>query len=455
MPFLQLIPGLIAAFLAWTKSPAVAFLDVYLPVMLLLPEYYRWVLPGLPTHLTFSQVAVLPIAAVYFLRRPRWRFSPGDLLVLGFALQLPYSEFRNAGYDEAQNLMFDMAAWIVLPYALTKALVEPLGLRAVFARRLVFLLFCVSVASIFEFRLGTMPPRLILDRFFPGQGTGWVTTFRWGFARVAGPYGHAILAGIIFMIGFRIQRWLDWSGLWEPKFRKLPALGLSKARAITLGLFVGLLITMVRGPWIGAILAAGVTAIGRSQNRKRAFLGLAAAIVFVGVPAGVALYKYAAVGRAQAKTPTQETAAYRKELIDKYVAIALQRKAWGWGRNTWPKVDGMRSIDNYYLLLTLMHGLTAVILLLTIFVATIVRLLVTEMRRPPPRLRGSSLGFTLAGIYVGIAFSIATVYMGNQLIPLFAVLTGWSEGYMLSHRQTAAPEARIAPATLAFRRVVA
>ncbi|MDQ1469016.1 MAG: hypothetical protein QOJ99_496, partial [Bryobacterales bacterium] len=59
----------------------------------------------------------------------------------------------------------------------------------------------------------------------------------------------------------------------------------------------------------------------------------------------------------------------------------------------------------------------------------------------------NSLGFTLAAIYVGIAVTIATVYMGLTVTPLFALLTGWSEGYLVC------PEA---PNPLfSFRRVVA
>lgn len=455
MEILATVPGLVALLVALLRSPAVALLNVYLPVLFLFPEYYRWIAPGLPDP-TFSQAAILPIFLVMLVRGARWKFSFADLLVGGFAFCVGYSEYQNAGYKEAQNLMFDMLAWVVLPYAAVKALVEPGGLRVRFARRIVTLLFIVSVMSVFEFRFGTTPFRLFLDRFFPWQGSGWVTTFRWGFARVAGPYGHAILAGVILMAGYRIQRWLEWSGHWEPRFRHLPAIPFAKARVITLMVLGGLLMTMVRGPWIGAMLAAGLTAIGKSSNRKRAFLGLAAVVVLVGIPAGIGLYQYASVGRAGAKTVAQESAAYRKELIDKYVAIALERSLWGWGRNTWPKVEGMPSIDNYYLLLALMHGVIAVGFLLAIFGAMTIRLVADAMRRPPPRPSGSSLGFTLAGIYVGIAFSIATVFMGTQVIPLFAVITGWAEGYLLSARKddTAAPERAVIPG-FAFRRVLA
>jgi hypothetical protein len=409
-----------------------AFLLVYLPVLLLLPEYYRWVIPAFPDP-TFSQAAILPIAAVFAVRElKRWRFSWNDGLIFAFAACIGFSEYSNAGYKEAQNLLFDMIASVVLPYMLAKGLIEPKRMRVPFARRIAWLLFLVSVISVFEFRMGMTPWQIVFNRFFPGQGEGWITTFRYGLARIAGPYGHAILAGLVLVVGYRFQRWLEWSGNWEPRFRRLAGLRISKARIISIGLAAGVGMTLVRGPWLGGILGAIVTAVGLTKNRKRALLVLAAGILAIGVPAASMFYTYASVGRRAAKTDSQETAAYRLELVDKYIDIALQKRALGWGRNTWPKVPGMTSIDNYYLLLALMHGLAADALLVLLIIGTTVRLVLFELKRPLPRVRGASFGFTLAGIFVGFGVTIATVYMGLTVIPLFALLTGWAEGYLVS-----------------------
>jgi hypothetical protein len=435
MQIIALLPGLIAAYVAWMKSARHAFFDVYLPVLILLPDYYRWIAPGLPDP-TFSMAAILPVAVVYFIKKPAgspsWRFSFADFLVGGYAFSVALSEYLNAGYNDAQNLMFEMICWAVLPYALAKGMVEPEGLRIPFAKRIVWLFFLLSVGSVYEFKMGATPYRMILDRFFPGQADGWVTTFRWGFARIAGPYGHAILAGVILIAAYRIQRWLEWSGHWEPVFRKFhPVKQLTKARILTIGLFAGVVMTMVRGPWIGGFLAAVVIAIGKQKNRWMAVGVILAALVVVGTPVGVMFYQYVSVGRAGAKTVAQESAAYRKELIDKYVAIVVQKSVFGWGRNYWPKVDGMNSIDNYYLLLALMHGLLALGFLVAIFVSFMWRLFWRGMNEPLSDPPGSSLSFTLLGIYWSILFSIATVFMGNQLIPVFFLITGWAEGYLI------------------------
>ncbi len=431
MAIIAVLPLLFALIIAVIRSPQAAFLAVYLPCLLLLPDYYHWNAPGLPDP-TFHQAAILPIIGVWLFSGAKgWKFSLTDFFVIGFALCVAYSEYQAAGYKEAQNLMFDMLASVVLPYVAAKVFIEPANLRVPFARRFVLLTAAVVVMCLYESKMGANPFRIVLDRFFPGQGDGWVTTFRYGLARVSGPYGHAILAGVVFTAAFRLARWLEWSGVWEPAFRGLPVLPWKKARILSMVVLGGLILTLVRGPWGGAILGAGVTAIGRAKNRKLAIGGLFGALIFLGVPAGVALYQYASVGRAAAQSDSQETAAYRKELIDKYVDIALEKAAWGWGRNTWPRVEGMPSIDNYYLLLALMHGCVALAMFLGIVLVTPIRLVMADMRQPPAQPRGASFGFTLAGIFIALAFSVATVYLGTSVVPLLAVMAGWSEGYML------------------------
>jgi hypothetical protein len=456
MGFLPIFPAMIAAYIALRQSPAQAFLRVYIPVLLLLPMYYRWVIPVLPDP-TFEQATILPIVAVFLLREGRnWKFSFADFLILAFACCIGTSEYLNAGYNEAQNLMFDMVASVIFPYMLAKGLIEPHRIGVPFAKKFVMMLFIVSVLSVYEFRMG-LTPWILMRPFYPGQGLEWTTSFRYGFARIGGPFAHAILAGLVLAVGFRLQRWLEWSGQWEPRFRGLKWLAISKARIITLVIVGGIVMTMVRGPWLGGVVGACLTAVGRTRHRQRALLSIAAVIVIVGIPAASSFYAYASVGRAHAKTTSQETAAYRMELLDKYVTAALQRPVWGYGRNTWPKNPTAPSIDNYYLLLWLMHGLIADGLLLTIMLAMTFRLVRYELRSPVIYPLGSSLGFTLAGIFIVYLVTIATVYMGLQTIPVFALITGWSEGYLTGKRHGAIAATGIeTPAPpFTFRRVVA
>lgn len=457
LAFIVLIPGLLAAWIGFKRSPQAAFLLVYLPTLLLLPEYYRLDLPGIPSP-TFSQAAAVGTAAAFFARRaPGYRYSPTDLLVVGFALVAALSEYFVGGYKDAQNLMFNLTAWAILPYLFAKSLVEPLGLRIRFAKTIVLLLAAVAVISVYEFRFGATPWRMLFDHFFPWGGRGWVTTFRWGFARTAGPYGHAILAGIMMVVAFRIQRWLEWSNAWRPKPHFAPWLPIGQARLITLVLLAGVIMTMVRGPWIGAVLAALVVMIGRSPYRGLAIGGIIGGGLLIGIPTVLWFYDYVSVGRAGALTVAQETAAYRWELLTEYGAIAGEQFWFGWGLTTWPKVPGMESIDNYYLLLLLMHGILGLSLFLAIVFSLLFRLLWRGLHEPLASPAGSSLAFTLASIYVVFIISVATVYLGLQAVPLLFLISGWTEGYLGRRRVAAAtPAATVRSVTPShgFRRVL-
>jgi len=458
LAYIVLIPGLLAAWVGFRQSPQAAFLLVYLPTLFLLPEYYRLDLPGVPSP-TFGQAAAMGVAAAFFIRgMPGYRFSPTDLLVLGFALSASSSEFLASGYKDAQNLAWNLVTWAVLPYLFAKSMVEPLGLRIRFAKTIVLLLAAVAAISVYEFRFGTTPWRMILDNFFPWGGRGWVTTFRWGFARTAGPYGHAILAGILMVVAFRIQRWLEWSQAWAPRPRIAPWLPISQARLLTLILVAGVIMTMVRGPWIGAVFAALVVLIGRSPRRGLVIMGIVVGGLLIGIPGGLWFYDYVSVGRAGALTVAQESAAYRWELLAEYGAIAGERLWFGWGLIAWPKVPGMESIDNYYLLLLLMHGILGLGLFLAIMLSLLLRLVRRGMSEPLASPAGSSLTFTLASIYVVFILSIATVYLGLQAVPLLFLISGWAEGYLGSSQgfaMAAGQEGKAVPTRHGFRRVLA
>lgn len=147
---------------------------------------------------------------------------------------------------------------------------------------------------------------------------------------------------------------------------------------------------------------------------------------------------------------------YRKELFERYYAIALDHAWLGWGRNTWPKIPGMGSIDNYYLLLSLMHGLLSSALLLALMTWMGVRLFRHGMAAP---VEANSLAFTFLGILVAFAISLVTVYMGESVVPAFFLLLGWAEGYMQGqgHQAVAArkpPAVKRAEPPFRFRRII-
>lgn len=435
LSYIGLLPALLAFRYAMMHSPSLAFINVYLPVLLCLPNYYRVITPGVPDP-TFAQGVSIAIFLVAMVRGglTGYRFSHLDIVVAVYAYFVFSSELQASGYSDAQNLLFEMLFSVLVPYLMAKSYIEPGGMRFDFAKRVVICLALVSIIDVYETRMASNPWRLVLGRFFPGQGEGWSITFRFGFARTAGPFAHALLAGIMMMVGFRLQRWLQFSAAWPEKIPVtwLTWIPIQFPQLLTLILTGGFFITFAKGSWLAGFLAAFLVALGRMSNRKLALLLLLGFVAFVLVPATAAFIDYASVGREHAKDANQETAAYRYELVIEYFGIAME-KAWGgWGLIKWPKVPGMPSIDNHFLLLVLMHGLIAWGCFLYFLLGTMVRLLIHSLRTPPPPLSGASLAFTLASLFLGYSVAIGTVYMGEQATPMLFMLLGWSESYMIS-----------------------
>ncbi len=308
MSFVVYLALIAAAVVALRRGPGQALLAVWLPVLLLLPDSFRAIPPGLPDP-TFGQAAMVPLLAVTLMRYGRgWQPRAVDLMVIAY--------------------------------------------------------------------------------------------------------------------GARLQRWLQWAGHWKPYFTRPLSLPWRKASVITLVLAVGMVMTVARGPWLGAIVAAAIVGVGRARDRRRA-LALACAVLAVGAVLGaVAMADYLDIKPGAVMSMSQESAMYRKVLFEQYFAIALDHAGLGWGLTTWPKVHGMTSIDNYWLLLALMHGLVAMGLLVSMMALSVWQCLRHGMAEPAG---SASLGFTLAGIFIAIFVSLGTVYLGEQALPTLFFLLGWAQ----------------------------
>lgn len=442
------VPGVIALIVCFRRGPAAALLDVYFPALLLLPDYYRWFFTG---HLTFSETAILPIAVFFAIRHWReWKWSFTDLIVVALTVIMAISEFVNSGFLEARNLALDLVCVWILPYALAKGLIAPQNLQTLLAKRIAVLLTLVSVVGVYEFKMASNPYQRILGPLFPGWNV-WVTTFRYGLPRIAGPYGHAILAGMILVAGYRITRWLDWSGNWPGR---VPLLPISKVRFCELWIVAGIVMTLCRGPWIGAGVAAIGVTLGRARNRQRSMVLALIALMLVAAPTYYAVRSYVSVSREAAVSESQETAAYRVELMQTYVSVVEQRPTWGYGRD-FPRDGSMNSIDNYYLLLALTHGVYALLTLIILFLWMPIRLARFGARLPRED-PSASLAFTLMGVYLAFAVALATVYLGLQGIPLLLTVTGWGEGMLLAPQLvTGRAPLRVPLARFSFERVMA
>jgi hypothetical protein len=414
------IPGIAALLECMRRGPEYAFLNVYLPVLLLLPEH-SWPISG---QFTFVDVAIMPIA-VFLLLQPnlKWRWSTIDFLVLGYVAITVIAEGMNKGYKlGSQNLALQEFVAIILPYVVAKQMFRHPQFAVDFAKRVALCLTIVAIISVYEFRMGMDLFTRFFDGIFPPIYT---TSFRAGFMRTQGPYGHAITLGVMMVIGFRLARWLEWNGVWH---ERLHFLHMSKIRFCELSMIAGSIMALSVGPWVAAACGTLVISLCRVRNRRRAIFSLLFLLALFGKPIHTAFMHYVSVDPNVAHASgdgLQEDSAYRNMLIPIYTPVVEERPVWGWGRSGFPVINNMWSIDNAYLYTALTFGLYALFFQVALFLWPPIRLIIFSLpfRRDDPKALAS---FSMIGIYVLNVVMGGTAAGGGAPWTLFLIVAGWS-----------------------------
>ena len=147
------IPAVIALIECIRRGPEYAFLDVYLPVLLLVPEH-SWEMPG---QFSFPDTAIIPIAVFLLLRsKQKGQWCTIDFLVIAYTAITVIAEGMNKGYKlGAQNLALQEVVSIILPYFAAKHMFRHPQFAVDFAKRIVLLLTIVAIVSVYEFRMGS------------------------------------------------------------------------------------------------------------------------------------------------------------------------------------------------------------------------------------------------------------------------------------------------------------
>ena len=478
MAVIILIPALACWAVLALGSARKALLYVYLPALLLLPQYYVVRVPHLPP-LTFADAAVLPLAiALAFTGMRRWRLAWMDLWVLLFAVCAGLSEALSTelangdwirlfspDFALSQRLSTNLAdgalmfisglMTIVLPYVMGKLLIEQEdGERHAMRRRLVgqmaALLAIVAALSVYDFLTGISGWQKVANHFFISQFELWPPQVRWGFGRIAGPYGHAILAGIIFLMGLVYCLWLrDADRSWGAR-RLFSGLPITVRGLILTAIVAGLLMTQSRGPWIGVGMALVFAFLTRYLP-----VGKAAAVflIFIAAFSGVGYYyanRYTDRAISQAASEEQRNAIYRRQLLANYAPLVIERPAFGWGVTTVPAVKGQTSIDNQFLMLAVQEGFAGLGVFLAIVMGSAMKLL--RMISQPIGHEDRMLAYAHLAVLIGLMTTLSTVFLGEQAVMLFFLFVGWVQAMrpVLEHAQVVsglAPQA-------GFRRVL-
>jgi hypothetical protein len=467
MDLIVLFPAILcwAALAKWPIRKV--FVGVYLPILLLLPQYYIVRFPHLPP-LTFADTAVLPLGVALWVKEMRrWRLDWMDLWVVLSAFSTGLSEALSTalangtwkdlfaadrvgeiGHLANGGLMFfESVCTTVIPYMLGKLLIEQPGptgnlARTRMVRRFVTLLAIVSAISVHDFVRGRSIWQMVGRHVFPDQLVMWDVQMRWGFGRIQGPYSQAILAGMIFLMGLIYCLWLlRFAPEWATR-KVLHGYSLRLRTLIFVAIVAGLLMTQSRGPWLGVALALLLVVLARFLTFGKAVTAFVVLLMISGVGAYYYGKRYTDVDILHAKDEAQQNAVYRRELLNTYLPIVKERKAFGWGITTMPKLNGQDSIDNEYLLLAVEQGLTGLVLFLLVLGGSGLRLLRLGLRPLPAA--DKALVFSHFTVLMGIAVTLSTVYLGEQALTMMFVIVGWIQGMTLMHskKQTADTLAR-------------
>ena len=442
MSILLLIPGIISFVLVLRGRVETAFLSVYLPSLLLLPQDYGLRLPHLPPF-SAAEYALIPIGVVALSRLIQSAsFRLMDVLVFSFwvsfcATQILCEPVMTDGIIHAVAAI----VFYLMAYVTGRRLIEP-DLRLETVRRFVIFILLLGPIGLYEWRLIRSPYGEFGQKVL---GIDWSSGYagiqmRNGRGRMSVSLGGGELAGIVLAVTFALNAWLAFLnkartgvdlGKWLSKLEKYHMSGLL--------LVFYVFLTQSRGPLIALAAGYPILQISKFKQTKLATGVVAVVLILAALGAKEYFSHYTDVQDISAVSEEQASAAYRREMNIAYQSVAEKGGWLGWG-STAPHLEGMNSIDNQFLLVHIVQGELGYILLILIATESIRTGIACVWNLQA--LEDRAFACTMLAIFAIFWISYYTVYMGAQLPQITFLLLGLG--------QSIAPEAQ---SKFAFRRV--
>jgi hypothetical protein len=454
MSVLILVPGLFSFFLVWRGRIETAFLSVYLPCLLLLPDNYALRIPHLPPF-SAAEFALIPLGLVGFSRLIRsGSFALMDILVVLYTASVSLSEILH-GRVINDAIFFAMTSFVsmVLAYMAGRKLIEP-DLRFATMRRFVVLVLMDGPLGLYEWKMGSSLYGTFGERFLGISTVAESVQLRGGHGRMGTVFNGGEPAGIAFAMTYCLNAWLVY-------LRRVKAhvdLGktltkLQKYHVPGMLLLLYLWLTQSRGPLIA--LGAGflILQIPRFKNTKL-MTSLVAVLLAGGYIATSAYFaSYTNVSDPSTLTEQQGSALYRRDMNEAYAPIAEAGGWTGWGLG-FKSVRGMNSIDNNYLLVHLSAGLLGYSLFVLIVWENIRVLLMRSWKFESARDR--AFVFSMLAAMTVLWLTLLTVFLGGQLPQISFLLLGWIQSMVpgKAATSTAAQIAENRNEKFSFRRVL-
>jgi hypothetical protein len=454
MSAIFLLPGLLSLYLVIRGRIETAFLSVYLPALLLLPDGYAFRVPHMPP-ISAAQSALIPIGAVALYRLVlRGLPSLLDILVGAFIASIATSEvLRERVTNDGVLVAVTAFISIFLAYAAGRMLIEP-NLRFVTVRRIVVLILLLGPLGLYEWRFGQNLYGVIGQRIFHLDSVQASVQFRAGYGRVSASFNDAELAGIVFGMAAALNAWLFYLRKWRSTIELgKPLAWLERFHVPGLLLLLYVFLTQSRGPLLAVGIGYMILQIPRLKYRKVAMVVVAILIVVATLGAYQYFSRYTNVSDPGAIVNEQQgSALYRRQMIERYQPILRQGGWLGGGLLSHPLVPGMSSIDNEFLLIRLAYGNSGFIIFLLIAAETF-RRLISQCWRLKAK-EDQAFAIALLGAMAVFWISIATVYMGEQIPQVAFLLIGWSGSILPGSTLAAAAPAEDVRSKFSFKRIL-
>jgi hypothetical protein len=454
MSILFLLPAFISLYFVIRRRIEIAFLTVYLPCLLLLPNGYALRLPHMPP-LSAAQGALIPIGIVALGRLVRKGLpSIMDVLVLLFIVSITASEvLRERVMTDGIFSAATSFVEVFLAYAVGRMIIEP-DLRFAAVKRFVVLILLLGPFGLYEWRIMQNLFGVIGQRVFGLFDVTSDVQIRSGHGRMAVSFGDSELAGIVVAMTAAMNAWLVYLVKWRSNvnsgtlFTKL-----EKFHVPGLILLLFAFLTQSRGPQGALVVALIIVQIPRFKNKKfaGAIIGIMLAVAAVG--AYGYLERYTNVSDPGAELSEQQgSAMYRREMNELYKPLVAAGGVLGWGVLSHPVLPGKFSIDNEFLFVHLCYGDAGFVLLILIAAESIRRLISLSWKLKAQEDQAFAISLLAALIALWIA--LLTVYMGDQLPQIAFLLIGWGQSIVPGTNRLAPSQEGAAVTRFAFRRVI-
>ena len=269
MSAIFLLPGLLSLYLVIRGRIEAAFLYVYLPALLLLPDGYALKFPHLPA-ISAAQSALIPIGAVALYRLAR-RGLPSlmDILVFLFIVSITASEvLRERVMNDGIFAALISFIAIFLAYAAGRTIIEP-GLRLITVRHIVILMLLVAPIGLYDWRMGQSIYGVIGQRIFKLDSVREFIQLRSGHGRLVASFNDAELAGIAFGMVAALNVWLVYLRKWGSAVNLIKKFDwLEKYHIPGIVLLLCVYFTQSRGPLLAVAVGYLILQIPRFKNKK-------------------------------------------------------------------------------------------------------------------------------------------------------------------------------------------